>query len=106
MLFVTFFDKMNRELTVAFGENKQITSFLQNRLDKTAFWWFNIGNCIRKDNDGKCADFKCYRESTGGVSRYRRFWHSPSRVGLVKTKVSNETRKPPLQGVALFEAEE
>ena len=59
-----------------------------------------------KDNDGKYANFKRYRESAVGASRYVRFWHSPSRVGLVKTKVSNETRKPPLQGVALFEAEE
>ena len=58
-----------------------------------------------KDNDGKYAIFKSYRESAVGASRYQRLWYSPSRVGLVKARASNETRLPPLQGVALFEAE-
>ena len=80
--------------------------FLQNQLDKIPIWWFNMSNCITKDNDGKYAKFKRYRESAAGVSRHVRFWCSPSRVGLVKANVSNETRIPPLQGVALFEAEE
>ena len=57
-----------------------------------------------KDNDGKYANFNRYRESAVGASRYGRLWHSPSRVGPVKTKVSNGTRIPPLQGVALLEA--
>ena len=59
-----------------------------------------------KDNDGKYAIFKRYRESAVGVSRCEGFWHSPSRVGLVKARASNKTRMPPLQGKALVEAVE
>ena len=57
-----------------------------------------------KDIDGKYANFKRYRESAVGVSRYGRGWYSPSRVGLVKAKASNKTRSPPLQGRALIGA--
>ena len=59
-----------------------------------------------KDNDGKYAIIKRYRESAVGVSRCARFWYSPSRVGLVKAKASNKTRGLPLQSEALFEAVE
>ena len=59
---------------------------------------------IFKDIDGKYATIKRHRESAHGASRYVRSWYSPSRVGLVKAKASNETRKPPLQGMALLEA--
>ena len=65
-----------------------------------------IVQSIFKDIDGKYANFKRYRESADGASRYVRFWYSPSRVGLVKAKASNKTRGLPLQSEALFEAVE
>ena len=98
--------KICKKSPFSFVENDQNACFFKKLLDKSTIWWFNMCNCMIKDNDGKYANFKRYRESTVGVSRYGRIWCSPSRVGLVKAKASNETRIPPLQGVALFEAEE